>query len=216
MKISSPSPASREQSTINSNNEPIASTSGSSTHLLSELSLELSKGTLSQAELAKIAQEMLSQLRQTSASPSSRPTRTTKAAAAINSNSRTNDKKKRNIACIELSSDGEEVDKKRQKKRTAASPSSHEPMAGPSSAIDFQGADRDLSSDESDEESDYDNIHAGYDIQNPDIVRTLTIITASVQLTTKFNDIVDPNARQSKPTGRRRRSGGKHGTIGHF
>ena len=178
MKRSSPSPASREQPTISNENEPIASTSGSSTHLLSDLSLELSKGTLSQAELAKIAQEMLSQLRQTSASPSSRSARTTKAAAAISSNSRTRDK--RTITCIELSSDGEEgVDKKRQK-RTTASSTSHEPIAGPSSAIDFQDA---LSSDvdaESDEESDYDHIHAGYDIHNPDIVRTLIIITASV------------------------------------
>jgi hypothetical protein len=109
----------------------------------------------------------------------------TKAAAAISSNSRTKGKEKRTIACIELSSDGEEVDKKKRQKRTAAVAfsSSHEPIAGPSSAIDFQGADMDLSSDvdvESDEESNYDHIHAGYNIHDPDIVRTLTIITASV------------------------------------
>jgi hypothetical protein len=97
--------------------------------------------------------------------------------AAISSNSRRKDKEKRNLACIELSSDGEEVDKKRQK-RTAAFSSNHEPIAGPSSAIDFQGADMDFSSDiddESDKESNYDHIHAGYDIHNPDNVYNLAI-----------------------------------------
>ena len=181
MKRSSPSPASREEPTSSNNNEPIASTSATSTLSLSDISLELSKGTLSQAELAKIAQEMLSQLHQTLIPSSSKPTRTTRTAAAINSNSRTKDKEKRTLACIELSSDGEEVEKKRQK-RTAAFSSSHEPIAGPSAAIDFQGADMDVSSDvdaESDE-LNYDHIHAGYDIHNPDIVRTLIIITASI------------------------------------
>lgn len=177
MKRSSPSPASRERPTSSNNHEPIASTSGSSTLSLSDISLELSKGTLSQAELAKIAQEMLSQLHQTVPS-SSRPMMT-RTSSAIRSNVRTKDKEKRTFACIELSSDGEEVDKKRQK-HTAAFLSSNEPIAGPSSAIDFEGAVMDLPSDidvESDEESNYDHIHAGYDIHNPDIVRTLTIIT---------------------------------------
>ena len=102
-------------------------------------------------------------------------------AAAIGNSSR-RDREKRTLACIELSSDGEEVDKKRQK-LTAAFSSNQEPIAGPSSAIDFQDADMDLFSDvdmESDEESDYDYIHAGYSIHNPDNVFTLTIITASV------------------------------------
>ena len=34
--------------------------------------------------------------------------------------------------------------------------------------------------DDVDEELNYDYIHAGYDIHDPDIVRTLTIITPSV------------------------------------
>jgi hypothetical protein len=179
MKRSSPSPASREEPTSSNNNDPIASTSGSSTLSLSDISLELSKGTLSQAELAKIVQEMLSQLHQTSVLSSSRPTKLSRTTAAI-SNSRRKDKEKRTLACIELSSDGEEVDKKRQK-RMAEFSSNQEPIAGPSSAIDFQGADMDLSSDvdvESDEESNYDHIHAGYDIHNPDNVCTFAIITA--------------------------------------
>lgn len=182
MKRSSPSPALREEPTGSNNNEPIASTSGSSTLSLSDISLELSKGQLSQAELAKIAQEMLSQLHQTSVASSSKPTRTSRTAAETTSTSRRRDKEKRTLACIELSSDGEEVDKKRQK-RTAAFSSNHEPIAGPSSAIDFQGADMDFSSDgdvESDEDSNYDHIHAGYVVHNPDNVYPLTIITASV------------------------------------
>ena len=72
---------------------------------------------------------------------------------------------------------------KKRQRRTAAFPSTHEPVAGPSSAIDFQGSDMDLYSDadvDVDEESNYDNIHAGYDIHDPDIVCTLKIITASV------------------------------------
>ena len=181
MKRSSPSPASREEPPSNNNNEPIASTSGSSTLSLSDISLELSKGTLSQAELAKIAQEMLFQLYQTSVPSSSVPTRMSRTAASISSKNRRNTKEKRTLACIELSSDGEEVDKKKQK-RTAAFPSNHEPIAGPSSAINFQGADIDFSDVDmqSDEDSDYDHIHAGYDIHNPDNVCTLAIITASV------------------------------------
>ena len=180
MKRSSRSPASREEPT-SSNDEPIASASGSSTLSLSDISLELSKGTFSQAEVARIVQEMLSQLHQTSVPSSSRPTRMARTAAAISSNSRRKDKDKRTLACIELSSDGEEVDKKRRK-LTAASSSNYEPIAGPSSAIDFQAADMNLSDvdEESDEESNYDHIHAGYDIHNPDIVRILAIITASV------------------------------------
>ena len=114
MKRSSLSPA-YEQPTSSNNNEPITSTSGTSTLSLSDLSLELSRGTLSQAELAKIAQEMLSQLHQTSVPPSSGPTRmSARAAAAISSNSHTKDKGKRTIACIELSSDGEEVESLRK------------------------------------------------------------------------------------------------------
>lgn len=181
MKRSSQSPASREEPTSSNNNEPIASTSGSSTLSLSDISLELSKGILSQAELAKIAQEMLSQLHQTSVPSSSRPTRISRTAAEVSSNSRTKDKEKRTLDCIELSSDGEEVDKKRQK-RMAAFSSNHEPIAGPSSTIDFQGADMDISDVdvESDEESNYDHIHAGYDIHNPDNVCTLAILTAPV------------------------------------
>ena len=57
------------------------------------------------------------------------------------------------------------------------------PTAGPSSAMDFQGSDMDLysiSDVDVDEESNYDYIHAGYDIHDLDTVRTLTIITASV------------------------------------
>ena len=180
MKRSSPSPASREDGSYN--NEPIASTSGSSTLSLSDISLELSKGTLSQVELAKIAQEMLSQLHQTPIPSSSRPTKISRTETAIRSNSRRKDEKKRTLTCIELSSDGEEVDKKKQK-RTAAFSSNHEPIAGPSSAIDFQGADMDLPSDvdlQSDEESNYDHIHAGYDIHNLDNVCILAITTASV------------------------------------
>ena len=203
MKRSSPSPAPREQPTSTNNDEPIASTSGSSTLILSDLSMELSKRTLSQAELAKIAQEMLLQLHQT---PLSRPTTMTRPRVAISTNNRTKVKEKRTFGCIELSSD-EEVDKKRQKCTTAFS-SSYEPIAGPSSAIDFQGADMDHSSDkdvESDEELNYDHIHAGYDIHDPDIVRSFSIITASVYLTTKLNDIVDSNARQPKQIARRRR-----------
>lgn len=107
MKRSSPSPASREQRASASNsNEPIASTSGISTLSLSDLSSKLSQGALSQAELAMMAQTMMSHLHQYPLPPSSRPTR---AAAAIDSNGRRKDKGKRTIACIELSSDGEEV-----------------------------------------------------------------------------------------------------------
>ena len=131
--------------------------------------MELSKGILSQAELAKIAQEMLSQLHQTTVPSSSRLTKMSRTATAIGNSSR-KDKEKRTLACIELSSDGEEVDKKRQK-RTAAYSSNHEPIAGPSSAIDFQGVDMDPSDiDVESEESDYDHIHAGYNIYNPDNV----------------------------------------------
>ena len=74
----------------------------------------------------------------------------------------------------------------KRQKRTAAFSFSHEPMAGPSSsAIDFQGSDIDRYSDvdidvEFDDESNYDHIHEGYDIHDPDIVRTLTFISASV------------------------------------
>ena len=39
---------------------------------------------------------------------------------------------------------------------------------------------------EFDEESSYDYIHAGYDIHDPDIVRTLTIINASIYLQRNF------------------------------
>ena len=203
MKRSSPSPASLEQPTSSNNDEPIALTSGSSTLSLSDISLELSKGILSQAELARIAQEMLSQLHRTS---SPRPTTMTRPAVAIGANSRPKNKEKRTIGCIDLCSDGEEVDKKRQKRTTTFS-SSREPIARPSSAIDFQAADIDVSSDvdtESDEESNYDHIHAGYDIYDPDVVRSFSIITAFVYLTMKLNDIVDSNARQSKQTARRR------------
>jgi hypothetical protein len=103
LKRFSPSPTSREQptssaSTSNSNknnnkNEPITSTS---TLSLSELSSILSRGNLSQDQLAQLTQTMLSHLPPESA------------ASKSNSGRRT-DKRKRTIACIELSSDGEEV-----------------------------------------------------------------------------------------------------------
>ena len=110
IKGSSSSPLSREQPTSSNNNERTASTPRTSALSLSDLSLELSRGPLSQAELAKIAQEMLSHLPQTSVPPSSRPARVTRVAVSISSNSSTKDKRKRTIACIELSSDGEEVE----------------------------------------------------------------------------------------------------------
>lgn len=55
------------------------------------------------------------------------------------------------------------------------------------------------------EESSYDYIHAGYDIHDPDIVRTLTIIKRVGLLTAKLYGTVDSNARQFKQTARRRR-----------
>lgn len=89
LKRSSPSPTLREQltssasgSTSDNNEAPSLS--------LSELSSILSRGNLSQDQLAQLTQTMLSHLH-----PSP---------AAIRK-----DKMKRTIACIELSSDGEEV-----------------------------------------------------------------------------------------------------------
>ena len=110
MKRSSPSPTSASGSNSN-NNDPIASTPGSSKLSVPDLlSLKLSEGTISQAELAKVAQ-MVSHLHEHPVPPSARPRRTIRAAATISSNinGRRKDKGKRTLACIELGSDGEEV-----------------------------------------------------------------------------------------------------------
>jgi hypothetical protein len=62
---------------------------------------------------------------------------------------------------------------KKRQKHTVAFSSIREPIAGPSSAIDFQGSDMDLYSDVNvDEESSYGCNHAGYAIHDPDVVRS--------------------------------------------
>ena len=118
LKLSTPPPASREQSLSStkiaagsSSNEPIASTSTIATQIIrssSDFSAKLSKEKISQAELAELSQT-LSRLHPHSASPSSTPATT----AATANNSRLchgKDKGKRAITCIELSSDGEVVE----------------------------------------------------------------------------------------------------------
>lgn len=115
LKLSTPPPAARKQPTDSAklandsnnntnNNEPFALTSTiakTSMLSLSDFS-KLSQGILPQNELAEFAQTLISQ----HLLPS-RPTTT--AVAGSSGSSRREEKGKRNIACIELSSDGEEV-----------------------------------------------------------------------------------------------------------
>lgn len=81
------------------------------------------------------------------------------------------------------------TDFSKRRKRTATSSSNYVPIAGPSTIINVQHSDVDPAPSvdtESSEESDYDYIHAGYDIYDPDIVRAyfsyLMIFTISVYL----------------------------------
>ncbi|KAF8817437.1 WD40 repeat-like protein [Phlegmacium glaucopus] len=182
LKLSTSPPGSREQSTstaklANGGNASASNDASTSALSLSDLSLILTQGKLSQAALAEIAQTMMSQALSHSLPPSSGPSTTTAAASSSKK-----DKGKRTF--IELSSDGEEVvelvSAKKRQKRTAASflSPSLGPMAGPSTIIDVQYSDQDPGPDvdpspdvdiESDEELSYDYIHAGYDIHDPDI-----------------------------------------------
>ena len=93
--------------------------------------------------------------------------------------------------------------KRRKRTATSSSSSNYVSTTGPSTIINVQysDVDPDPSVDiESSEESDYDYIHAGYDIYDPDIVRAyfsyLMIFTMSVYL----QPLVDSNTNQSKQT----------------